>query len=96
VSEPLLAPETVAVVGAGRLGAALGRRWVAVGHTVGYGVRDPHDPRHQPLRDHSGAELLAGDDQPAKQHVAALWIRLAHTLGHGPDISLALQRRPAT
>jgi predicted dinucleotide-binding enzyme len=29
------------------------------------------------------------------EHVAMLWIRLAYTLGHGPDISIALQRRPA-
>jgi hypothetical protein len=29
------------------------------------------------------------------EHLAALWIRLAHTLGHGPDIAFALLRRPA-
>lgn len=210
MSEPL----TVGVIGPGRLGVTLGRRWATSGHTVRYGVRDPEHARHQPVRDHaavtqiaaavtgvdlvllavpwpaalevagqlaeaevdavvvdatnplagrrghdrdpdaSGAEmiaarvpgahvvkafnttgvgnlatvrgypirpmmLLAGDDQPAKQlvarlvtqlglepvdagdlaaardleHLAMVWIRLAYTLGHGPDISLALQRR---
>jgi predicted dinucleotide-binding enzyme len=28
------------------------------------------------------------------EHLAALWIRLAYPLGHGPDIAFALLRRP--
>ncbi len=35
----------IAIIGAGRVGTALGRRWAAAGHDVVYGVRDPHDPR---------------------------------------------------
>lgn len=35
----------IAIVGAGRVGRALGGRWAAVGHDVVYGVRDPGDPK---------------------------------------------------
>lgn len=36
----------IAVIGAGRVGTAVGTRWAAGGHDVVYGVRDPADPRH--------------------------------------------------
>ncbi len=199
----------IAIIGAGRVGTALGARWQAGGHDVVYGVRDPADPKHgdlpvqavpdavagaevvlvalpwaateatltglgtgdavvvdatNPLAANareliahpelSGAELIAGwtgssrvvkafnttgsgnmheprydgasplmpvagDDAAAKEvvlglarelgfdavdagplsaardleHLAALWIRLAYPLGHGPDIAFALLRR---
>lgn len=35
----------IAIIGAGRVGTALGRRWQEAGHEVVYGVRDPADPR---------------------------------------------------
>lgn len=35
----------IAVVGAGRVGRALGARWQTVGHHVTYGVRDPNDSK---------------------------------------------------
>ncbi|MFP5308107.1 MAG: NADPH-dependent F420 reductase [Actinomycetes bacterium] len=205
---------SIAVVGAGRVGRALGPRWAAAGHAIRYGVRDPDDERFADLRDHadvttpaeaaagadalllavpwgavetvatqlgelgdtvvldatnplaggshaiddgrSGAEVvaatlrggrvvkafnttgsrnlsdpsgydpapvmwLAGDDASAcelaaglasdvgfapvlagdlagareLEHLAVLWIRLAHRLGHGPDLVLTAQRRTA-
>ncbi len=39
----------IAIVGAGRVGRALGGRWSAVGHDVVYGVRDPSAPQHADL-----------------------------------------------
>lgn len=47
----------VAVVGAGRVGSTLGRRWTELGHQVRYGVRDPDAERHGHLRGH--AEVLS-------------------------------------
>ena len=35
----------IAIIGAGRVGRALGTRWSEVGHDVVYGVRDPGDPK---------------------------------------------------
>lgn len=39
----------IAIIGAGRVGRALGTRWNDVGHDVVYGVRDPGDPKHADL-----------------------------------------------
>jgi predicted dinucleotide-binding enzyme len=36
----------IAVIGAGKVGRALGGRWADVGHDVVFGVRDPADPKH--------------------------------------------------
>lgn len=47
----------ISIIGAGRVGATLGRRWSAAGHTVTYGVRDPGDARHAAL----GAVALPAD-----------------------------------
>lgn len=41
----------IAIIGAGRVGRALGGRWSANGHGVRYGVRRPDDPRHAELVD---------------------------------------------
>lgn len=35
----------IAIIGAGRVGRALGTRWTEVGHDVVYGVRDPGDAK---------------------------------------------------
>lgn len=39
----------IAILGAGRVGRALGARWSDVGHDVVYGVREPDDPKHADL-----------------------------------------------
>ena len=39
----------IAIIGAGRVGRALGTRWNIVGHDVVYGVRGPRDPKHADL-----------------------------------------------
>lgn len=39
----------IAIIGAGRVGAALGTRWAAGGHEVMYGVRKPDDPKIKSL-----------------------------------------------
>jgi predicted dinucleotide-binding enzyme len=40
----------VAVLGAGKIGGTLGRKWAAGGHTVLFGVRDPEGERARALR----------------------------------------------
>lgn len=39
----------IAIIGAGSVGGALGRRWAEGGHEVRWGVRDPADPKHAAL-----------------------------------------------
>ena len=41
---------TIAVLGAGNIGSTLGRKWVAAGHQVAFGVNDPNGKHAQALR----------------------------------------------
>ena len=43
----------IGIIGAGRVGSTLGRRWAGCGHEIVYGVRNPDDPKHQALTDHA-------------------------------------------
>lgn len=70
----------IAVVGAGRVGTALGERWSALGHDVTYGVRNPNEANTGPGRKASvpdaasAAELvlLATPWEPALDAVRAM------------------------
>lgn len=64
------ARRTIAVVGAGRVGATLGHRWAEAGHAVRYGVRDPGGARHDGLREH--ADVLGVPDAVADAEVVLL------------------------
>ena len=53
----------IAIVGAGRVGRALGSRWSQVGHDVHYGVRNPDDPKNADLSTRGTVkESLVGAD----------------------------------
>lgn len=39
----------IAIIGAGNVGAALGRNWSGKGHAIRYGLRDPGAARYAPL-----------------------------------------------
>jgi predicted dinucleotide-binding enzyme len=52
----------IAVIGAGNVGRALGRRWRETGHDVVYGVRDPGDARHGDLVTAAVEQAPAGAD----------------------------------
>ena len=45
----------IAIIGAGKVGSTLGRRWSQCGHTIAFGVRGPEDSKHQAL--HRYAEV---------------------------------------
>ncbi len=40
---------TIAIIGAGGVGATIGRKWSAAGHDVRFGVRDPESPKYADL-----------------------------------------------
>jgi predicted dinucleotide-binding enzyme len=56
----------ILIVGAGRVGAALGRRWLELGHDVRFGVPDPDSPKYaglprerlQPAAERRGAAIV--------------------------------------
>lgn len=58
----------IAVVGAGRVGTTLGRRWASLGHAITYVVRDAD--RHAALRDHGA--VVDGPAAPADTAVILL------------------------
>jgi predicted dinucleotide-binding enzyme len=49
----------IAVLGAGKIGGAIGRKWTAAGHQVAYGVRDPQAADAQALLQ-SGDQVTVG------------------------------------
>jgi len=57
--------ETVAVIGTGDVGSALGRRFAEQGYSVVYGSRDPAQPRVQELVARTGATASARTQRQA-------------------------------
>jgi len=49
----------IAIIGAGNVGGALGRRWAAAGHQVRFGVRDLQSPKVKELLVASGRHAVA-------------------------------------
>lgn len=64
----------VAVLGAGNIGGTLGRKWVAAGHDVTFGVRDPQGAKAQALRAEVGerAQIGSVDDALASVEVVVM------------------------
>ncbi|WP_426445303.1 NADPH-dependent F420 reductase [Paenibacillus sp. S-38] len=50
----------IASIGSGHMGAALGKRWAALGHDVMFGSRDPHSERIKLLLEETGSNAQAG------------------------------------
>ena len=53
---------TIAVIGAGRVGATLGKRWAELGHQVTFGVRDPDNERARAVNGVAIADAVEGTD----------------------------------
>jgi predicted dinucleotide-binding enzyme len=49
----------IAVIGMGKVGGVLGRRWAEVGHAVTFGVRDPDNPDKRDRARAAGASLAS-------------------------------------
>lgn len=64
----------IAVLGAGNIGGTLGRKWLARGHTVTFGVRDPLGERARALRTELGstAQIATLDEALAAGDVVLL------------------------
>jgi predicted dinucleotide-binding enzyme len=62
----------VVVIGAGNIGGTLGRKWVATGHHVMFGVSDPNGKNAQSLRGDLGDKAVIGS--------------VADALGGNPDV----------
>ena len=49
----------IAIIGAGNVGASIGRGWARKGHTVTFGVRDPDKPETKALANDLGASAVS-------------------------------------
>src|SRR5436305_889974 len=63
---------TIAVLGAGNIGGALGRKWSGAGHQIAFGVSDPKGTKAQALRTELGDKVKIGS--------------VADVLGAKPDV----------
>ena len=50
----------IAVLGAGNIGGTLGRKWVATGHQVAFGVSDPNGEKARVLRSELSNDAMVG------------------------------------
>jgi 8-hydroxy-5-deazaflavin:NADPH oxidoreductase len=55
-----MATYRIAVLGAGNIGGTLGRKWIAAGHQVAFGVSDPAGEHAQQLRADVGSSVTIG------------------------------------
>jgi predicted dinucleotide-binding enzyme len=50
----------IAILGAGKIGGTLGKKWAAAGHTIRFGVRDPHKSSIRELTGQMAGRASAG------------------------------------
>lgn len=63
----------IAIIGAGNVGAALGKGWSRAGHTICYGVTDSADDKHRAAADEAGgAKLTEVSEAVADANVVVL------------------------
>ena len=66
--------ETIAVLGTGRVGSALGPRFAELGHTVVYGSRTPEAERVQRLVERTGADAAAASQREAAEQAELIML----------------------
>jgi predicted dinucleotide-binding enzyme len=62
----------IGIIGAGKVGGALGMSWAKAGHQVKFGVREPGGPKHRGLLDACGGNATAGSTAEAAAFGEAL------------------------
>ncbi len=58
---------TIAVLGAGHIGGTLGKKWIAAGHQVHFGVNDPNGNNAQAVHAEAGDRAVVGTIADALQ-----------------------------
>jgi hypothetical protein len=80
----------IGILGSGNVGGRLGQSWAALGHTVVFGVRDPHSPKAQAaLQAAPGTRLASFAEAAAFGDVVVLavgWGGVAETLAAAGDL----------
>jgi predicted dinucleotide-binding enzyme len=55
----------IAIIGSGKVGSALGRRWAGLGHEIIYGTREPGSEKIATLLEATGPQSRAASPQEA-------------------------------
>ena len=72
---PAVSPkETIAIIGTGRMGGTLGKRWAAAGHTIIYGSREPQRQSVPDLVSETGHGATATTPAEAVKHAGIVVI----------------------
>jgi predicted dinucleotide-binding enzyme len=80
----------IAVIGMGKVGSTLGRRWAAAGHEVVFGVRDPNAPDERTEAEQIGSTLATARDAATGSEVVLLavpWRAVTGVLREAGDLS---------
>lgn len=64
----------LAIIGAGKVGSTLGRRWARAGHEVTFGVRNPTEAHHQALASDHGGRAASPHDAVAGAEIVVLTV----------------------
>jgi len=74
----------IAIIGAGNVGASLGKGWARAGHRICFGVVDPETPKHQTaLQRANGSKIATVADAVKDAGVLVLAVPWASLLpGH--------------
>jgi predicted dinucleotide-binding enzyme len=80
----------IAVIGMGKVGGVLGRRWAGAGHQITFGVRDPGDPDKRERARAAGASLASVRKAAADAEVVLLavpWRAVPDALKEAGDLA---------
>ena len=85
------ANKRIAIIGAGQVGASLGRGWARSGHAILFGVTDPAAPKHAAIAEQAGNAVIATMAEAVRQAeivvLAVPWDAVPEVLSACGDIS---------
>lgn len=69
---------TIGIIGTGRVGATLGKRWAQAGHNVLFGVRNPDDPKVTSLLEETGSSACMERIDEIPRFTSAIVLAIPH------------------
>ncbi len=80
----------IAIIGAGNVGAALGKGWARAGHRICYGVRDPSSDKHAAVASAAGGKAMTVAEAVKEGEVIVLavpWSAIDETIAECGDLT---------
>jgi hypothetical protein len=73
----------IAILGSGKVGGNLGKRWAAAGHTIVYGSRDPNSDKVKELLNNIGAQASATGEAEAVRDAEVVLLAVPYHAAQG-------------